>query len=535
MRNYLVLLIGTLVACGGTPPSTPPDAGVDSGVDIPVVPCESDAECDDGVDCTTESCGSEGVCVYELDHGMCDNGDECDGSELCLVNDGCSGGTPPEPARECRMDVTPKVVLGQYHTAAVDPLGYLYVWGFGAEGQLGYGEFGEGKNIGNTPERTPNLVGPVNTPNGDEAPVRYVVDAALGTNHTCALLNDGDVLCWGRHAQGELGYGPLGELSVDPDPEKPKLAAPIANTVPLGGKAVQISSRDGHTCALLEAGEVVCWGRSEGGALGYPSSPEDGQFLIVGDDETPADVGPVEIGGTAIQVAVGAKHTCAVLDTGKLRCWGKGDFGQLGYGNTDDIGDQDTPASAGDVPVGGDVIQVAAGGSHTCALLSDGTIKCWGRGNEGQLGYGVTSFGSNEQAGDEIGDTPAELGTVDVGGTATQIVAGGKHTCALLDTGSVVCWGDDSGRGILGYAIPNLIVGDDETPASVGAVSLGGTATSIAAGGFHNCALLTSGALSCWGYNQAGQLGYGNTDTVGDTEAPADVGNVALGVALIVE
>ena len=113
------------------------------------------------------------------------------------------------------------------------------------------------------------------------------------------------------------------------------------------------------------------------------------------------------------QIAAGANHTCALLDTGNVRCWGFGEFGALGYGNTNNIGDNETPASVGDVNVGGTVIQITVGDFHTCALLSTGNVRCWGVNFSGQLGYGNTvNIGDNEApfvAGDAVvgADPPA--------------------------------------------------------------------------------------------------------------------------------
>ncbi len=502
MKKYFLFLAVMLSACGGSTPgqSEPIDAGGGGGGDGggPVRACQTAADCDDGVDCTTDSCGADDKCVWVADHTMCDNGDMCDGVEQCAVELGCQAGDVPEPTRECRLDVEPRVVLGQYHSCALDRLGYLLCWGSGFNGQLGYGEFGETANIGETTDRLPSLIGPVGTPNGETAPLRYVISAALGTDHTCALLNDGGVLCWGSHTEGQLGYGDLGDANVDV--ERPKLAAPQAMPVNIGGKAVSISSLGKHTCVLLDNGKVRCWGESGDGALGYPvSEPPGGGMvdprLIIGDDETPADVGDVDVGGLVAQLSVGSQHTCVVLDDGSARCWGNGDSGRLGYGNVDSVGDQEVPAAAGPLNMGGTVKQIAAGGSHTCALMESGAVRCWGRGNEGQLGYGTVDFNGDALLGDDSGETPAEIGDVEVGGTVVQIVAGGQHTCALLDTGSVRCWGD-AARGALGHS--NLArIGDNETPASAGDVNLGAKAVKIAAGGFHTCALLETGNVRC--------------------------------------
>ena len=330
---------------------------------------------------------------------------------------------------------------------------------------------------------------------------------AAGYDHTCALLATGDVRCWGYGASGQLGYGNRSTIGDDETPAS-------AGNVPLGGKATAIAAGYEHTCALLTTGDVRCWGLSGYGQLGY------GNTHNIGDDETPATAGNVPLGDKAIAITAGKYHTCALLTTGDVRCWGAGAYGQLGYGNTNNIGDDETPASAGNVQFGGGATAIAAGGTHTCALLSTGSISCWGSGYYGQLGHGNT-----HNIGDR--DAPLFAGNVPLGAQATTITAGDAHTCALLTTGDVRCWGS-GGNGRLGYGNKNSI-GDDETPATTGNITLGAKATAITAGAAHTCALLTTGGVRCWGYGYYGQLGYGNTNTIGDDETPATAGNVNLG------
>jgi cysteine-rich repeat protein len=332
-------------------------------------------------------------------------------------------------------------------------------------------------------------------------------DLATGAMHTCTLLDTGKVRCWGEGALGRLGYGSQVDIG---DNETPS----TAGDVDLGGTVVQLAAGRDHTCALLDTGAVRCWGHGGYGQLGY------GNINNIGDNETPASANTVNVGGTVIQISAGAIHTCALLDTGAVRCWGYGRSGQLGYGDTNNIGDNETPASAGDVNVGGTVIQIAAGYTHTCALLDTGNVRCWGDGGYGQLGYGDTNnIGDNE--------TPASAGDVNVGGTVVQVAAGYAHTCALLDTGAVRCWGAGS-SGRLGYGNINNI-GDDEPPANAGNVDVGGTVIQVATGSAHTCALLDTGAVRCWGAGSQGRLGYRNTTTIGDDEAPANASDVNVG------
>jgi alpha-tubulin suppressor-like RCC1 family protein len=333
-----------------------------------------------------------------------------------------------------------------------------------------------------------------------------VTQVAAGSNHTCALLDTGAVRCWGYGANGRLGYGNTDTIGDDEAPA-------FAGDVDVGGTVTQLAAGVSHTCALLDAGAVRCWGDGDFGRLGY------GNTDTIGDDETPASAGDVDVGGTVTQIAAGAFHTCALLDFGAVRCWGRGLSGQLGYGNTDTIGDDETPASAGNVIVGGTVTQIAAGGNYTCALLETGAVRCWGAGSFGPLGYGnVNSIGDDE--------TPASAGSVIVGGTVAQVAAGDAHTCALLDTGAVRCWGFGA-NGRLGYGNTNSI-GDDEIPASAGDIGVGGTVTHITTGGGHTCALRDTGAVRCWGLGTSGALGYGNTDNIGDDETPATAGDVPV-------
>ncbi|WP_428261461.1 RCC1 domain-containing protein [Haliangium sp.] len=516
-----------LIACSddtslpGGSPDAAPDPNAPDAMPMPKT-CTGPAECDDGIDCTVDTCSDEGLCVNATDDAVCDNGDDCDGAEICSATAGCGGGTPPAPAQVCRGDVNAGIALGSYHTCALDVLGYVHCWGSGVYGQLGYGEFGVNAGRGDTADTVPVNLGTVATPNGEESPLVYPVQLALGTSHTCALLNSGDVVCWGYHNEGQLGYGLLGDANVDPDPAQPKLASPSLGAVDIGGKVVQISTRNAHTCALLDTGAVRCWGRGGDGQLGY-----SGLAANIGDDEAPSTLGDVNVGGTVTQVAAGGAHTCALLDTGAVRCWGSGSKGRLGYGNEEDIGDNEDPATAGDVPLGGTAVQISAGGQHTCAVLDTGAIRCWGDGEFGALGYGDAL-----DVGDAV--TPAQKGDVPLGGTAVQVAAGGQHTCALLDTGGIRCWGSGM-RGAHGYGTTQTL-GDGETPAdyadAFGDVNVGGTAVSIATGAFHTCAVLDTGAVRCWGLAQQGQLGYGNENTIGDNESPSMAGDVMLGASL---
>ena len=234
-----------------------------------------------------------------------------------------------------------------------------------------------------------------------------------------------------------------------------------------------------YTCALLSTGAVKCWGNNDNGQLGDDSTLQS---------LTPVSVPSLSSGVTAI--AAGRYHACAVLNTGAVKCWGWNLYGQLGDGSTLQ---SLTPVSVPSLSSG--VTAIAAGERHTCALLSTGAVKCWGYNDNGQLGDGSAASVTPRT-------TPVDVSTLSSGVTA--ISTGSYHTCALLSTGAAKCWGKNtSGRLGDGSNTASL------TPVSVSTLSTGVIA--IAAGEAHTCAVLNTGAVKCWGYNVSGQLGDGST------------------------
>lgn len=329
---------------------------------------------------------------------------------------------------------------------------------------------------------------------------------AVGDEHSCVLTVTGSVRCWGEGDDGRLGYGDTLDRG---DNETPA----VAGDVDLGGVAVAIAAGGAHTCALLTTGRVRCWGEAGQGQLGY------GNTTSIGDDETPAEAGDVPVGGKVKAIAAGAEHTCAVLRSGTVRCWGSGLDGRLGYADTVQVGSGSTPAEVGDVPLGGRASAITSGAQHTCAVLMSREIRCWGYGFAGRLGYG-----NSDSIGDD--ETPASAGSVKVGGPVVAASAGSLHTCAVLTRGRVRCWGRGL-HGRLGYG-NGLDVGDNEAPRAAGDVDLDRSAVAITAGGEHSCAATNNRYLLCWGRSIYGQLGYGNEDSVGGTNTPAQVGLVPI-------
>jgi alpha-tubulin suppressor-like RCC1 family protein len=333
----------------------------------------------------------------------------------------------------------------------------------------------------------------------DPASIQQVVG---GGAHLCVRRTSGRVQCWGSGlATGRAG-DPIGD---DETPEQ-------VDDVALGAAAEQIEGGYRHTCAIVAGGAVRCWGEGGDGQLGY------GDLADVGDDETPAERGDLPLGGAAVQLAGGAYHTCALLSTGRVRCWGRNGEGQLGYGHRDTF----SRPPPFDVDLGGvRATAIAAGDWHTCALLIDETVSCWGDGADGRLGYGDTqNIGDDEVPGAR---------RVDVGGAVGELTAGVGHSCALLASGRIRCWGNNA-DGRLGLGRPgDQHVGDDERPASVPPIELGDTAHEVKAYG-RTCAALDGGDLRCWGNDDFGSLGHGQPEVghLGDDELPTAVPPLAL-------
>jgi alpha-tubulin suppressor-like RCC1 family protein len=155
------------------------------------------------------------------------------------------------------------------------------------------------------------------------------------------------------------------------------------------GAVIEIDAGAGHTCVRIGA-SVRCFGAGQNGRLGYANS------FPIGDNELPSSQPFVDVGDDVISLATGEAHTCAVTKANTVSCWGSSLAGRLGIPGTTDIGDNESPASAGAVPVGIAVTKVVAGIAHTC-VLGDGEIRCWGHGQYGQLGYASTeNLGDNE-------------------------------------------------------------------------------------------------------------------------------------------
>jgi alpha-tubulin suppressor-like RCC1 family protein len=320
--------------------------------------------------------------------------------------------------------------------------------------------------------------------------------------NTCAIRDDGDLYCWGRNGNGQLGIGSMGSTSTWKDrPTK---------TNNLGSDAISVSMGEQHTCAVLDTGVLKCWGRNHHGQVGDGSTT---------DRSTPQTIN-VGSGRTTTSVYMGFHHTCAILDDQSVKCWGRNQNGELGVGST--TSSFDTPQTINTLGTNRHAISLALGEGFTCALLDDGSIKCWGQDNEGQRGdgggYGI-----------DIRSPPSSAISLPAGRTATQITAGAFHVCALLDDASVVCWGKNH-EGQLGDGSTT----NRTAPVTTGSFGSGHTPSYISAGYDHTCALLTDGGVRCWGSNNNGQLGDGTTtDSFAPPSSDINLGSgyTAIGIS----
>jgi alpha-tubulin suppressor-like RCC1 family protein len=293
------------------------------------------------------------------------------------------------------------------------------------------------------------------------------------------LTTAGGVKCWGDNYYGQLGNG---ATVLRPTP---------VDVSGLGSGIIVVSAGSVHTCALTSEGGVKCWGDNGSGQLG------DGTTI---DRHTPVDVSGLSSGVVAI--SAGGYHTCALTSGGGMKCWGRNSFGQLGDGTyTKGL----TPTDVSGLSSG--INSISAGDNHTCALTSDGAVKCWGWNSSGQLGNGTTT--------DQ--NTPTGVFGLDNGITAISV--GYQHTCALTIGGGVKCWG----RNRFGQ------LGDGTIQRKTKPVNVCGLSgvTDISAGGEHTCALTSDGAVKCWGYNINGQLGNGTTT---NRNTPTDVIGMTSGI-----
>lgn len=278
---------------------------------------------------------------------------------------------------------------------------------------------------------------------------------------------------------------------------------------PSGDHVTSVVMGRAHTCALISTGQVKCWGDNTYGKLGLESAD-----ARIGDalEDMGAQLPFLPLPQPVLQLAAGENHTCARFADKSVGCWGVNDVGQLGVGDTTPRG-----AAAGDisdialVPIG-PADSIAAGGAGTCAVVGT-QMFCWGGNTLGQFGLGD---------GNPRGDGVTAIEGVSVGSSITKVTLGYLHSCVALEVGDPIC----VGAGIYGNLVQgnNLSYGEQpgETYANAPSAKVGVPVSKIAAGGDHTCVVSTDGRLFCWGSGGEGVLGLGDTQNRGDN--PGEVG-----------
>lgn len=339
---------------------------------------------------------------------------------------------------------------------------------------------------------------------------RENLQVETGGNHTCALHRDGSVRCWGQNTFGQLGQGTSENLG---DNEAISTIAPLV----FDEKVVQLAGGGFHTCALFESGNVRCWGRNDFGQLGY------GDSLHRGIDETAPSLPFVDIGTQALAVYAGTIHTCAITSEREIKCWGGNANGELGLGTTAPIGLTNTPADFTAIQFEKDIskLDLSSISSHTCALFTDGSQKCWGRNANGQLGLGNTSNMGDDETMDQIPYT-----SVDNSQGGTFIATGNGHTCTLLEGQDMKCWGVNN-VGQLGQ--PGIAdIGVSDLPSDHGVVNIGISVIGVATGNLSTCALTSARQVRCWGDNRQGQAGVKEPTFVGVDSQISEIQDIDL-------
>lgn len=336
-----------------------------------------------------------------------------------------------------------------------------------------------------------------------------VVALFVDGDNSAAMSNGGGIRNWGNGARGSLGYG--NEQTIGDQP----FEMPPAN-VNIGGPVDLFARGDLHSCVRLGSGEIRCWGDGYGGPLGY------GNTERTGDEPGEMPPGNVDVGGDVVQLAAGNYFTCARMINGKVRCWGTGMYGELGNEQTVYIGDNPGEMPPQDIELGGPADQLVVGGEHACVLFGEGFVQCWGQNLWGQVGI----ESSDDSVGNQGGEMPPPLvkyGTPEE--KAVQIAAGGRHTCVILDSKKVRCWG-------IGIALgqgDTQTLGKDPGTMPPPNVPIGGLVSRLTLGHDFSCALLESGDVRCWGEGVEGKLGYGDFEHIGDDpgEMPPENVNIA--------
>ena len=474
-------------------------------------------------------CGGSFTCVHTADGSVYCFGDNTY-DQLGARTKGLQSAKPVAVVKAedgSTLDNVSSLTLGRYHGCALRDDASVYCWGREAHGQLGNAKTRDYERYSTLPVKFDGFAGGVSD------------TLSLGSNHGCQLLGDKTVSCWGLNNAGQMGEenGNSWLFSASPLPVMETTSAASVVSSPIAS----------HSCAILEDGTLSCWGANASGQLGdgEPTSWKTPRKVLK--YKADGEIEDVLL-SSVTAVSTGSAHTCAVISTdamsGKTRvdCWGAGASGQTGSAAFEDaLLPTEVPGSA-DLKFSA----VASGSAFNCAIAS-GTVRCWGEGSDGQLGNGATAksaaivqasglasiskigaghahacaldqngkmscWGNNAYG--QLGDgktasrsTPGAISGFDAK-NVTGMAVGHFHSCAIVKDSSsnsgkeanVWCWGNNA-YGQLGNGTRN----NSSVPVKVR--GLPASAASISCGAGHTCAVLTTGDAWCWGRNEYGQIG----------------------------
>ncbi len=439
-----------------------------------------------------------GVCVVyacggSSDTGL-DGGDTLDGSPLDVnvadntvptdsgqgdaitISDGATDASDAAIDAGPLCNQTPCIVAiaaGGFHNCALLKDETVRCWGRNNNGQLGVGALGDGGFDGTM---QPVPVNPQLANVTQITASHYSINSSV----TCVVTN-GVAKCFGANTTGQLG------LSADAGTFDNNAHPSAAAVQGIPSTVASVWAGNLHSCAIDPTGAIWCWGYDTTMQLGRDEGTSNTGVL-------PAGMVATDAGG-AKAVGPGYDYSIASLANGGVISFGSNDEGQLGRASTND------PDAPGAMSLA-NVTSIGAGLEHACAVAS-GAVNCWGNNDNGEIGDGT-----NNEA-----DTPVAVSVANK--TITQVSAGYSHTCALANDGTIYCWGqNDQGQCGTGMTDAGFDNSDVMTPTQV--QGLTGKALQIEAGTNHACALIEGGTVMCWGADDRGQLGQGLIDAAVD-------------------
>ena len=400
------------------------------------------------------------------------------------------------------------IKLSTGFTCVSSSSGKVKCFGLNDEGQLGYGDTW---NRGTSPGQMGDGLAELDLGKGFNV-TTTALPSGYGGSHSCLISDDLDVVSWGSNDYGQLGNGDetgeaigdesneMGDYLVTLDLERDPTTLPTTDPTPYPTESPttinqpHMSVNEKSTCSVWEY-EVKCWGDRHVVDPIYTGVALDPRYWYE------PQISALDLGEnfTAESVFNGESHQCVLSSNGTARCWGDNSHGQCGYGNTVYFSDSANFGKGINVGTDVEIENMAAGADFNCILTADSEVKCFGRNEYGQLGVG-----HNESIGDDDSEMGDDLGSVDLGTnfTVSQIALGAQHVCALSDGGDIKCWGrNDAGQLGLGDTANR---GSD--PSDMGdylpAVDLGtsfGTVSEVLMGAQHSCAVSSDRDLKCWG------------------------------------